>query len=501
MKRRETILRAMQSWRDQYNPLRGLDIGRAVSLLEAGMRGEYAELQWTYEFIEQSDPDLVALVERRLSAISELDWNVNLRDEDSRGFDQTLAEDQAEALREAYERLDNLQEAIDHLSLASFRGFSILQPHRDAGGGVKRLECLDHWNFVRNGRNGGWGWNPQAKPIGYRSILEADRLDAAEFIIREVRRPIDRLGLVKFVRASLSERDWDDFIEAFGVPSIFIVMPENVPEDKREEYRLEAESAGDGGGGSLPFGSDVKTAPVDRGVAPFALRLDYLTKKLILAGTGGMLTMLTESGSGTLAGGAHEDTFRTIARAEAKRISELLQRKFDAAVLDAVFPGRPRLAYWELAANESVDVTEMVGHWSTLALAGLRVDAQEASEKTGYKLTAVDLPAAFEPTAMGRALNRSTPAEAAGDQAQEQLAAVARQELAEAIGADLAPLRKRIEAALALDDEAMMASLQALIDELPTMLEHISAAPAAQAVIERIMAAAMMNGLEEGQRT
>ena len=76
MKRREIILRALRSWREQYNPLRGLDIARAVQLLEAGQRGEYAELQWTYEFIEQSDPDLIALVERRLSAMSELDWNV-----------------------------------------------------------------------------------------------------------------------------------------------------------------------------------------------------------------------------------------------------------------------------------------------------------------------------------------------------------------------------------------------------------------------------------------
>lgn len=498
MKRRETILRAAQSWRDQYNPLRGLTIARAVQLLESGMRGEYAELQWTYEFIEQSDPDLIALVERRLSAMSELDWNVKERDEDSRGFDKALAEDQAEALREAYERIDNLQEAIDHLAIASFRGFSIIQPH-GAAEAPEHLECLDHWNFVRDGRAGGWGWNPKARVCGWRAIPEADRLDIGEFIVREIRRPIDRVGLVKFVRANLSEKDWDDFIECFGVPGIFITMPENVPEDKREAYRLEAEQAGEGGGGSLPFGSSVTATPVDRGVAPFALRLEHLTRKLILAGTGGMLTMLTESGSGTLAGGAHADTFRALARAEAKRISELLQRKIDAAVLEARFPGRPRLAYWELAATESVDVTEMVGHFSTLAQAGLRIDPEEASEKTGYKLTAVELPGAFPPGAGNRALNRETPAAAAGDQAQTALAESARQELAAAIGADLAPLRARIDAALALDDEAMMASLQALIAELPTMLENISAAPAAQEVIERIMAAALMNGIEEGQ--
>ena len=67
---------AANAWRDQYNPLRGLTIRRAIGMLEEGERGAYSDLQWTYRFIEMQDPTLGALIERRTSAIQKLDWSV-----------------------------------------------------------------------------------------------------------------------------------------------------------------------------------------------------------------------------------------------------------------------------------------------------------------------------------------------------------------------------------------------------------------------------------------
>ena len=42
-------------WRQQFNPLRGLTLARAVSMLEGAQRGEYADIQWAYRFIERRD--------------------------------------------------------------------------------------------------------------------------------------------------------------------------------------------------------------------------------------------------------------------------------------------------------------------------------------------------------------------------------------------------------------------------------------------------------------
>ncbi len=68
-------------WRQQFNPLRGLTIARAVSMFEAAQRGDYSDIQWAYRFIERRDEELIALIERRVNVITQMDWNVKIVDE------------------------------------------------------------------------------------------------------------------------------------------------------------------------------------------------------------------------------------------------------------------------------------------------------------------------------------------------------------------------------------------------------------------------------------
>ena len=116
--------------------------------------------------------------------------------------------------------------------------------------------------------------------------------------------------------------------------------------------------------GLSPNGSAYQSRTPKRGVQPFELRLDYLSKKLVLAGSGGMLTMLAESGSGTLAGGAHAETFRKkIATAEGRpKISgRSLNRDFDCPeLIDAglLTPGERPKAFFVLQRTEQTNVTE-----------------------------------------------------------------------------------------------------------------------------------------------
>src|SRR5712691_4544056 len=125
----QSLVSAANAWREYYNPLRALTLARAVSLIEAAQRGMFAELQWLYSKIEGSDATLMALIERRTSALIALDHNFKTVPADKLppGATATMAEDQAAALRDAYDGLDNLREAIEFLALASFRGFSHLE--------------------------------------------------------------------------------------------------------------------------------------------------------------------------------------------------------------------------------------------------------------------------------------------------------------------------------------------------------------------------------------
>ncbi len=65
-------------WRDAYSPLRGLSMPKLVSLLEAGERGQYADLQWFYHYMEQSDAMIAAVLQRRRAAWLSVDWDIRL---------------------------------------------------------------------------------------------------------------------------------------------------------------------------------------------------------------------------------------------------------------------------------------------------------------------------------------------------------------------------------------------------------------------------------------
>lgn len=350
-------LRKMNRWRDGFNPLRGLSMMQVVALVEAGERGEYANLQWLYRAVERRNATLRGVKSRRLSAAGELDWEVrtvepgkSLKLEIS-DFKKRAAE-QADFLRMAYERIDNLREAVAFLELAEFRGYAHLEWHCNEAGEVMHFEPVPQWLLFRNGLAGAWQYNAAARSGPPRE--DDPVLDPADFLIREVEDPINEIAVIAHLRQSMSQKDWDGFVEAYGIPPLFIELPPNLPAGREAEFQAQAEAVIGDARGTMPHGSKVQTVtPYQSGQTPFAEHIRYQDECIVLAGTGGKLTMLTESGSGTLAGGAHQTTFNEIVRAAALRISEVFQSQFDARLLARQFPGEPVLAYFELITRKN----------------------------------------------------------------------------------------------------------------------------------------------------
>lgn len=396
-------------WRENYNPLRSLDLSLAVSLLERGQRGDLALLQWTYRFIERRHPTLSALISRCEAPLLNFECQVKIKADLPANSNSTataaMARAQQQTLQDAYDRIDNLRQAIQFLAHADFQGYAHLQKHYDADGAVSHLETLDPWCLCRDGLYGDWFWNPDSRSLttpalvlGEEHRLGGGLLPLEDFLIRTVARPIDEIALINFVRSNLCEKDWDAFIEIYGLPGGVVVMPGNVPPGKEAEYQTAALLVAQGGSGAIPAGSDYKPNDSPRAVDPFSPRLQHLDQQLILAGTGGKLTMLAESGSGTLAGGAHSDTFHEIAQSRAREISEVFQRQFDAAILAARHPGEPPLVYFELSARDEASVSDLVQNLVALAGAGKQANTQWLNEITGYELEeGSPIPAAAKP--------------------------------------------------------------------------------------------------------
>lgn len=374
------------TWRDNYNPLRGLDIRRAVSLLEEGERGAFAQLQWTYRFIEMQDATLGSLIERRTSAVQKMGWDIKIREGIEEGSaEAALADKQREALKKHYEGVGNLKAAIEHLALATFRGFSILEKV-EGQDGLEELAPVDQWHWVRDGLYGEWRYNEKSA-FGTNKGEEIEDFEE-RFIVREVSRPINRVALVCFLRKNLSQKDWDGYVETYGIPAIFIVMPPNVPKGKEDEYNQAAEDVASDARGTLPNGSEVKTVDAgDRAGNPFKEHIAYQDEQLVLRGTGGKLTMLNEAtGIGGSQGDVHQNAFDEIAEAEADEISECLQEQIDRAFLEQHFPGQEHYAYFAIAANEETDSSQVVEDVAALAKAGYHVADDQVEEKTGYVL-------------------------------------------------------------------------------------------------------------------
>jgi len=362
-------------WRDSYNPLRGLSLPKLVSLLESGERGQYADLQWMYHYMERSDPMIYSVLQRRRAALLAVDWDVR---EVSEG-DAVLAAEQADFLRHAYDQIDNFRDAVSFLFTGLFRGYGHLEKHFSDSGLVHRLEPVEQWFWVRDGMFGEWQYNENAVSGRSRGIA----IEIENFVIFESV-ALNRILSVLYLRKNLSQKDWDSFLEVYGIPSVFLIGPPNTPESKEEEYQTIAEQLISDGRGYLPNGSDIKFVNGGGNRPPFKEHIEYIDRQITLTATGGLLTMLSESGAGTLAGNAHSETFTQIARGDAVTLSGVLQRDIDVPLLNQFFPGQPVQAYFEFSPGTSDESAQVVEDAVRLAGAGYFMDPKEISEKTGH---------------------------------------------------------------------------------------------------------------------
>lgn len=124
--------------------------------------------------------------------------------------------------------------------------------------------------------------------------------------------------------------------------------------------------------------------------------------------------------------------------------------------------------------------TIMTPPQSSLTAGGLQADAREitaANSMVNYRFT-------------GRITEKNR---------MNHLQSVGHIALVKAVAHDLEPLKKRLEAALALtDDKALLDALMAINTELPDLLKEICADPQAAQVLQESISASMLEGIAQG---
>lgn len=378
--------------RQFINPVIGLVPSRAISLIQVAQYGYKADLQWTYAAVERKEPVLRALKERRLSAIKKLKWTIRVKNSvqekaETDAFTRDAVEEQKEVLREVYDRVDNLTEALAFMGLATFRGYSHLEKHVDDDGNVFHLEPVPQWYWCFTYPVRDWLYNPQALQTNAGAAI-----NEAAFVIREIEDPLDEIAIMIFLRKNLSRKDWDLFVETYGVPSIFARCTDPNFRSSNASVAVDEMNKIIGNGrGVLPPGWDITSTANVVGASnhPFQPHLEYQNMELVLAGTGGKLTMLSDAtGIGQGASPAHEAVFSDIAQAEGEEICECFRRQIDIPEFERRGLGRPLVEF----ALEIMDVTDREKEANLLgaiAAAGYRTSDEQASEMLEMEVRSV----------------------------------------------------------------------------------------------------------------
>ncbi|MDX9982115.1 MAG: hypothetical protein RBU25_18985 [Lentisphaeria bacterium] len=365
------------------NPLRQLTPANAAVLLQDAMRGQWTRAQWLMYYVEQWDADVWTLVERRCAGLRQLDWTIRTDAQAERRGLAALAREQRQFLDECYQRIDNMRQAVEFLALAKFRGYSHLTV------GDSHLEPIDQWWWVRDGLYGPWYHNPEAL------LATPERLgppvDPAGFIIREEPRSLLWLSILKFLRASHNAKWWDTFCEIASRQGTVIVGPPGLSDEQADQFAAKAAAIARGGSGVLENGSEVLRPGGEGarsgGTTAWEARLRYLKEDLILAGTGGMLTAISQAtGIGGSQAREQGDVWRSLLRADAQDIAEVMQEQFDKPRLHDAFPNQPILAWFELDTSETPSVDRVLEHAVTARRAGFLLSPQQLAERTGYEL-------------------------------------------------------------------------------------------------------------------
>lgn len=369
---------AATTWLERVNPLHGLTITQAKNIFDVARAHGSPLLQKIYEEIELTDPVLMTCVERRQSALAGLGWRAVAN---ASAADDAKAEEQRKALETFANGIENLDEAIEHLDLAFFRGYSVCQPIWD-GIMVRRVNLLNSWNFLR-GDDGRLMWNPECTldPKGCEEITPAARV-----VQLKRRRAIDWPALSIYIRKYVGERDWGRFLERYGIPPVDVIMAPNATDEQREEYIACAEEAKNGSSVAYPSGTSISRAETSRGQDPFTAFIEHQEKLIVLMATGGTLTSLAQADTGSLAGGAQMDVWEQIVQRDGVVISAALNRDLFIPFLREAFPGEPVMAHFEIGKEDEPSATEAADLAGKLKVAGWRVDQSQLEEQTGLKL-------------------------------------------------------------------------------------------------------------------
>lgn len=363
-------------------------------------KGLYAKPSWAFHELSRTCSLLGDKVRFWKAQLAALEWHIAIAKDAQEGAKDAdpakveRAKKQQDALRTAYESLENLKAALKHLASARFYGFSAL---RKTG---NQLQIVDPWNVIHDiqwlanaAPTMKWHFNEQALASLDKAAMP--EMTPAEYIIRECEDP----SLLELMRLAYRANKVMDFrernLEEASKNQVIILTGANMPEPgTTERTALEAalNSARKGESAVIAKGmpdcpTEVHKMDASKGLPFYTTTLDNIDQAMTKAVTGGMLTMLSmPTGIGSGASDTQAATLATLVADEAGEINEVMQKGFDRFVLEKaglLEKGERPLAYFELSSRQEIDPKGNAELLVAMKAAGFEVAEEQASEMLG----------------------------------------------------------------------------------------------------------------------
>lgn len=381
------------------NPFRGLTTARAQAVEDMSHNRTSPELQRIYAQLEKTDEIMIAAKRMRISSISEKPWSIVPEDD----ADEAEAAVQVDYIQKQLQNADGFRKAIEHLALAMFRGYAALNPvyNDQQMTQLKAFNLIDNQNLIYSNRFQKWLWNADGSPCyscydeesadlrdGVTYINNLPAIPEDEIVLMVEDTPIDYPALMIALRMQMSNHDWGRFVQAYGLPNIIMELPSYIKDGQETAFYESVQEMFDGGSGVVPAETKIHYGESARGVEPFSaflLEQQKLMAKLIL---GGSLLLISESGTGTLAGNAQYELFQNIIRRDLMLIAETLNEQLIDKMIARKFNTRS-LVKLEFDV-ESKRTPEQILTLAKLAKeAGYEMDQAELEAAVGFTLTKI----------------------------------------------------------------------------------------------------------------
>lgn len=354
-----------------------------------------------WDEIIYSDGLLGMLYSRLIESVAMQGWKIDAAD------DSPEAQRQKTALEEFYHSVNGLQQSFGQLASAMFYGYAHLQYIEDSWG--RRFEFIPQRYWVRPGVLNEWQFNPQC----YIGVDTGESVEDETLVVMEHQYPI----LFPAARASFERNHakitWDNHMDRYGSAPVIINAPKDASPAVMDALERACEQLKSGASIVLP--PDCKAEPLKASNINenyFLSRINMADKDQVRFVMAGTLTVLNESGSGTLAGSAHTDSWHAVVSAVCSKVAEA----FNTAISPLVLGDGEPLARLHITFDTVQTPLQKAEEIAALADGGVRPEKTEIEEKIGMSIED-----SREPVPTAAAANRDPGASLIPPDAYEQL--------------------------------------------------------------------------------